>query len=71
MLYIKTHGSAFNFVPVGCGEVPKLVLGGNNNFQGTFCQLFFFGQKHPRLIYPWYSTITVPVLPPKRAAYSA
>ena len=23
MMYIKTCGSAFNFVPVGCGEVPK------------------------------------------------
>jgi hypothetical protein len=58
--YIKTHGSAFNFVPVGCGEVPKLVLGGNNNFQGTFLPTLFFGQKHPRLIYPRYrySTIT-------------
>ena len=55
MLYIKTCGSAFNFVPVGCGEVPKLVLGGNNNFQGTFLP---FGQKHPRLIYPRHSTIT-------------
>ena len=58
MLYIKTYGPAFNFVPVGCGEVPKLVLGGNNNFQGTFLPTLFFGQKHPRLIYPRYSTIT-------------
>jgi hypothetical protein len=58
MLYIKTHGPAFNFVPVGCGEVPKLILGGNNNFQGTFLPTLFLGQKHPRLIYPRYSTIT-------------
>ena len=58
MLYIKTYGSASNFVPVGCGEVPKLVLGGNNNFQGNFFANTFFGQKHSRLIYPWYSTIT-------------
>jgi hypothetical protein len=35
MLYIKTYGSAFNFVPVGCGEVLKLVFGGNNDFQGN------------------------------------
>jgi hypothetical protein len=50
MLYIKTYCSAFKFVPVGCGEVPKLVLGGNNHFQGTFLPCLFFGQKHPRLI---------------------
>jgi hypothetical protein len=36
MLYIKKCGFAFNSVPVGYGEVPKLVLGENNNFQGTF-----------------------------------
>jgi hypothetical protein len=57
MLYIKKYGSAFNFVPVGCGEVPKLVLGGNNSSQGTFA-MSFFCQKHPHLIYPRYSTIT-------------
>jgi hypothetical protein len=27
MLHIKTCGSAFHFVPVGCGEAPKLVQG--------------------------------------------
>jgi hypothetical protein len=29
---------------VGRGEVSKLVLGGNNNFQGTFCKLFFLAK---------------------------
>ena len=50
MLYIITHGSAFNFVPVGCGEVPKFFLVGYNNFLGTFLPCLFFGQKHPRFI---------------------
>ena len=49
MLCIKTHGSALNFVPVGCGEVPKLVLGGNNNSQGIFLQTLFFWPKTPTL----------------------
>jgi hypothetical protein len=44
MLYIKTYGSAFNFVPVGCGEVQKLVLGGSNNFQGTFLPPLFLAK---------------------------
>ena len=58
MLYIKTYGSAFNFVPGGCGEVRKLVLGENNVFQGTFSPCLFFGQKHLRLIFLRNSTIT-------------
>jgi hypothetical protein len=59
VVYIKTCGSAFNFMPVGCGEVPKLVLGGNNNFQGTFFAMSFFGPKTPTLnVSPRYSTIT-------------
>jgi hypothetical protein len=53
MLYIKTYGSAFNFVPVGCGEVPKLVLGGNNKLisRALFC-LSFFWPKTPALNIP-------------------
>jgi hypothetical protein len=45
MLYIKTYGPALNFVPVGCGEVPKLVLGGNDNFKGNFLPCLFFARK--------------------------
>ena len=45
--------SAFISVPVGCGEVPKLVLGGNNNFQGNFFTMsFFFWPKTPALNVP-------------------
>jgi hypothetical protein len=29
--------------------VPKLVLGGNNNFQGTFLSMLFFWPKTPAL----------------------
>jgi hypothetical protein len=52
MLYIKIHGPAFNFVvdilPVGCAKVPKLILGGNNNFQGNFLPFLFFLAKNTR-----------------------
>jgi hypothetical protein len=81
-LYIKTYGSAFSFVPVGvgCGEVPKLVLGlggnRNSNFQGAFCYVCFLA-KNTRaysntqyLIYPRCSMITgFGFWSPKRAMY--